>query len=92
LTAIANASFQNEILDIRDAINTTLGISSLDVRNFVDGGNGSRMWIRADAGDVFNFTAVAGETLQSFNVANGIDYVVFDASNTQVAAIHWQTA
>ncbi|MDO9233516.1 MAG: hypothetical protein Q8N02_00535 [Methylotenera sp.] len=92
LTPLANVTDNMEILDIRDSINTTLGISSLDVRNFVDGGNGSRMWIRADAGDVFNFTAVAGETLQSFNVSNGVDYVVFDASNTQVAAIHWQTA
>ena len=81
-----------EILDIRDAINTSLGISSLDVRNFVDGGAGSRLWIRADAGDVFNFNAVAGETLQSFNLTNGVDYLVFDSNNTQVAAIHWQTA
>ncbi|HQO17122.1 MAG TPA: hypothetical protein PLG02_09185, partial [Methylotenera sp.] len=78
--------------DIRDAINTVLNITSLDVRNFVDGGNASNMWIKANAGDVFNFSAVAGETLQSFNVANGVDYVVFDATNTQVAAIHWQTA
>ncbi|MDO9281510.1 MAG: hypothetical protein Q7T88_03905 [Methylotenera sp.] len=92
LTALANASYQNEILDIRDAINTTLNITSLDVRNFVDGGNGSNMWIKADAGDVFNFDAVAGETVQSFNVANGVDYVVLDNTNTQVAAIHWQTA
>lgn len=89
---LANASFQNEILDIRDTISTTLGITSLDVRNFVDGGAGSRMWIRADAGDVFNFSAATGETLQSFNQASGVDYVVFDANNTQVAAIHWQTA
>ena len=92
LTALANETDSMEILDIRDAINTVLNITSLDVRNFVDGGNNSNMWIKADAGDVFNFSAVAGETLQSFNVANGVDYVVFDAANTQVAAIHWQTA
>lgn len=92
LTSLANVTDSMEILDIRDGINTTLNISSLDVRNFVDGGNGSRMWIQADSGDVFNFSAAAGETLQSFNVANGVDYVVYDASNTQVAAIHWQTA
>lgn len=92
LTPLANVTDSMEILDIRDGINTTLNISSLDVRSFVDGGNNSRMWIQADSGDVFNFSAVAGETLQSFNVANGVDYLVYDASNTQVAAIHWQTA
>jgi len=92
LTPLANVTDSMEILDIRDAVNTTLGITSLDVRNFVDGGAGSRMWIRADAGDVFNFSAATGETLQSFNQASGVDYVVFDANNTQVAAIHWQTA
>lgn len=92
LTPLANVTGSMEILDIRDGINTTLNITSLDVRNFVDGGNGSNMWIKANSGDVFNFSAVAGETLQSFNVANGVDYVVFDATNTQVAAVHWQTA
>ena len=92
LTALANETDNMEILDIRDAINTSLNIASLDVRNFVDGGNGSNIWVKANTGDVFNFNVVAGETLQSFNVANGVDYVVFDAANTQVAAIHWQTA
>jgi hypothetical protein len=50
------------------------------------------MWIKANTGDVLNISTVAGETVQSFNVNSGVDYVVYDANNTQVAAIHWQTA
>jgi hypothetical protein len=81
-----------EMLDIRDGVNTSLNVTSLDVRNYVDGGNGSNMWIKANTGDVLNISTVAGETVQSFNVNSGVDYVVYDANNTQVAAIHWQTA
>lgn len=93
MNSLANASYQNEILNIKgDSANTTLSITSLNVRDFVDGGNGSNLWIKADSGDVLNLTTVAGETVQSFNVSTGVDYVVFDAANTQVAAIHWQTA
>jgi Ca2+-binding RTX toxin-like protein len=93
LTPLANETDSMEMLDIRDGVSTSLSATSLDIRNFVDGGNGSNIWIKADAtGDLFQLTRVAGETVQEFNVANGIDYLVFDAANNQVAAIHWQTA
>lgn len=92
LTSLANVTDGMEMLDIRDGVNTSLNITSLDVRNFVDGGNGSNMWIKANTGDLLNVSTVAGETVQSFNVNSGVDYVVYDASNNQVAAIHWQTA
>ena len=96
LTALANETDSMEILNIRDGVISSLSITSLDVRNFVDGGNGSNLWVQADAGEFLNVSnlanTAAGETYQSFNVANGVDYVVFDAANTQVAAIHWQTA
>jgi Ca2+-binding RTX toxin-like protein len=93
LTALANETDLIEILDIRDGINTSLSISSLDVRNFVDGGN-TNLWIKADANDVLIPISVAGETGWSapVAVAGGVDYVIFNSSNVQVAAIHWQTA
>lgn len=92
LTALANETDTMEILDIRDGINTSLSVASLDVRNFVDGGSGSQMWIMANAGDTLNWSLVSGETVQSYSVTGGVDYVVFNASNAQVAQVHWQTA
>lgn len=91
LTTLANVTDTSEILDIRDGVNISFSLTSADVRNFVDGGNGSNIWIKADAGDTISVNSVAGETIKSFSVNGGTDYVAFDASNTQVAAIHWQT-
>jgi Ca2+-binding RTX toxin-like protein len=91
LAALANVTDNMEILNIKDGTNTRLDIASLDVRNLVDGGNGSQMWIKADTGDTINIGLVAGETVQSFAVSGGTDYLVFNAGN-QVAQIHWQTA
>jgi len=92
MTSLANITDTSEILDIRDNVNTILQMTSSDVRNFADNGNGSNLWVKAESGDSLNFTAAAGETLQSFNVYDGVDYVVFDSSDTKIAAIHWQTA
>ena len=94
LSVVANETDTMEILDIRDGLSTTWNWSSLDVRNFVDGGNGSQLWIKADAvGDVLLAPPlVAGETLQTVAVSNGTDYIIYNASNQQVAQIHWQTA
>jgi Ca2+-binding RTX toxin-like protein len=93
LNALANASFQNEYLNIKgDSVNTALTMTSLNVREFVDNGNNSQMWIKADSGDSLNLNLAAGETLQNLAVSGGTDYLVFDATNTQVAQIHWQTA
>jgi Ca2+-binding RTX toxin-like protein len=92
LTALANVTNSMEILNIRDGVNTALGVASLDVRNFVDGGNGSNIWIKADAGDSFAVGLAVGETLQTSTVSTGTEYVIFNSTGTQVAAIHWQTS
>ena len=94
LTALAGVTNNMEILNIRgDGANTALSLSSLDVRNFVDAGNGSRLSIRADSGDSLVINTVAGETISQVNVGAGqIDYLIFNSTNNQVAQIHWQTA
>lgn len=92
LTALANVTANMEVLNIRDAISSSVGISSLDVRNFVDGGNASQIWIKADVGDAINLNLLAGETSQTVSVLGGTDYLVFNAANLQVAQIHWQSA
>lgn len=93
LTALANVTNSMEILDIRgDGISTTLDVGSVDVRNFVDGGNSSEMWVYADSGDAININLSVGESYSSFAVSGGTDYIVFDASGTQVAQVHWLTA
>ncbi|RFO97516.1 hypothetical protein DIC66_06485 [Rhodoferax lacus] len=91
LSTLAAVSDNMEILNLKDGTNTRLDIASVDVRNFVDGGNGSQMWIKADTGDTLNIGVAAGETVQSFAVSGGTDYLVFNAG-AQVAQIHWQTA
>ncbi|KAF0189654.1 MAG: hemolysin-type calcium-binding [Desulfobulbaceae bacterium] len=93
MTSLANATNSMEILDIRDAASTTLSISSLDVRNFVDGGNASQIWIKADSGDHINVTLSGTDTsMQTITVSPfATDYVVFSGT-TQTAQIHWQTA
>ena len=90
LTALAGVTNNMEILDIRDGVNTTLNLASLDVRNFADGGNGSQIWVRANTGDTINVNLVAGETLVQVNGAAGIDYTVFNASAVQVGQVHLQ--
>ena len=92
---LANVTDNMEGLNIKgDGASTELTITSLDVRNYADAGNVSNIWITADAGDTINLTGVAaaGETYQNVAVAGGTDYLIFNAANTQVAAIHWQTA
>jgi Ca2+-binding RTX toxin-like protein len=91
---LANETDQMEGLNIKgDGISTIFSFTSLDIRNFVDAGNASNIWIKADSGDSIVFSSLAvGETKQETSVAGGVDYVIFDATNTQVAAIHWQTA
>lgn len=92
LTDLANVTNNMEILNIRDSISTSLGISSLDVRNFVDGGNASQLTIKADVGDTININLAAGETFQTLNPSPGeTQYVVLDASSQVVAQIQWQT-
>ncbi len=92
---LANVTDNMEGLNINgDGASTELTITSLDVRNYADAGKVSNIWITADAGDTINLTGVAaaGETYQNVAVAGGTDYLIFNAANTQVAAIHWQTA
>ena len=90
LTALAGVTNNMEVLDIRDGVNTTLNLASLDVRNYADGGNGSQIWVRANTGDTININLVAGETLTQTNSASGIDYTVFNASAVQVGQVHLQ--
>jgi len=95
LTTLASVTNNMEILDIRDSTNTNLSIVSLDVRNFVDGGNGSQIWIKADSGDSINLsglTLVGDTAVASSGAAGTTDYTIYNSSNTQVAQIHWQTA
>jgi Ca2+-binding RTX toxin-like protein len=98
LTDLANVTNGVEILDIRNAgADTELNLTSLDVRNFVDNGNASEIWIKADSGgDSLKITldSGAGETtspLTQVPTADG-SYAIFNAANIQVALIHWQTA
>lgn len=92
MSALANVTNSMEILDIRDGASSTLNISSLDVRNFVDGGNASQIWIKADSGDSINISTVAGEASPTTITVSSTatDYIVFNGA-TQVAQIHWQT-
>jgi hypothetical protein len=66
------------------------------VRNFVDSGNSSQFWIRANNGDSLNLSlapADAGGSIRTDTIStNTIDYTFYNASGTQVAQIHWQTA
>lgn len=93
LTALANVTDYVEVLDIRgDATNTNLQIDSLSIQRFVDYGTSSQLWIKADTGDSININLLAGETLQQTVNGSATDYAVFNASNAQIAQIHWQTA
>ena len=96
LTSLAGVSSFIEYLDVRDGVNTTFSLTSLDVRNFVDAGNPSQFWIRANNGDSLNLSlapADAGGSIRTDTISsNTIDYTFFNASGTQVAQIHWQTA
>ena len=95
LTTLAGVTNNMEILDIRDSNSTDLSIVSLDVRNFMDAGNGSQIWIKADSGDSINLsglTLVGDTALSSSGTTGTTDYTIYNSSNTQVAQIHWQTA
>lgn len=92
LTLLASRTNNMEGLNIKgDGANTALGISSSDVQQYCDAGNGSNIWIKADSGDTINVSLSAGETLQTTLVAGGADYTIFNAASAQVAAIHWTT-
>lgn len=90
LTTLAGVTNNMEILDIRDGISTAVTLTSLDVRNFADGGNGSQIWVRANTGDTIALTPAAGETVVQSNSAAGIDYTVYNASAVQVGQVHLQ--
>lgn len=83
-----------EILDIRsDGASTSLTVTSTDVQSFADGGTSSQIWIKADSGDSLNVSTAAGETVIHSTGSTGMtDYTVYNASGTQLAQIHWQTA
>jgi Ca2+-binding RTX toxin-like protein len=94
LSALAGVTNTMEILNIRgDSANTALNVTSADIRAFVDGGNASRLVIKADSGgDSLVINTIAGETVQTVAVGTGAtDYLVFNAG-VQVAQIHWQAA
>lgn len=91
LANLAGITDNCEVLNIRDNVNSTLSLTSAHIQSFVDSGNSSNLWIRAESGDVLNVALLSGESMQSSTVSNGIDYVIFNGS-TQVAAIHWQTS
>jgi Ca2+-binding RTX toxin-like protein len=92
LAALAAVTNSMEVLSIRGdgVVGTTLDVTSLDVRNFVDGGNTSQMWILADSGD--HLTISGGESYSAVTVSGGVDYMIYSASGQQVGQIHWQVA
>jgi len=95
LTTLANVTNNMEKLDICDGSSTNLSLTSLDVRNYCDAGNGSQLWVLADSGDALDLSGLSavGDTyLQSSGASGFTDYTVYNASGTQVAQIHWQTA
>jgi len=94
MTSLANVTNNMEILDIRDGVNTILDLTSLDVRNFVDG-SGTQIWIKADSGDILRISTVAGETELApihFPGSSTTDHLVYNSAQVLVAQIHWQTA
>jgi len=90
LTTLAGVTNNMEILDIRDGVSTALTLTSLDIRNFADGGNASQIWVRANTGDTIAVSPVAGETVVQSNSASGIDYTIYNASAVQVGQVHLQ--
>lgn len=91
LSALANVTDSCEILNIRDSVSSTISLSTTDIQNFVDSGNSSQLWIKAEAGDTLNINLNNDQSVSSFSVYNGVDYVIYTGS-TQVAAVHWQTS
>jgi Ca2+-binding RTX toxin-like protein len=96
MTALAARTDTMEILDIRDGVNTTLSLTSADIRTFVDGANASQIWIKADSGETLNVSNLAlsgaDTSVQTIHVSTtATDYVVFSGT-TQTAQIHWQTS
>lgn len=87
-----------DTLNIRDGASTTMTMSSQDIRNMVDSGNTSQLFVEANTGDTLNLSLAAGESMaisQTISSANGsvyTDYTVFNAANAQVAQIHWHTS
>ena len=95
LAPLAAVTNNMEILSIRgDSASTTLTVTTADVRNFVDGGNGSSLTIKADTGDLLSLTidAAGRQSVELATVANDTTYTIFDSAHTQIAQIHWQTA
>lgn len=90
-----------DTLNIRDGVNTAITISSQDVRYMADYStvNNSQLFVEANNGDTLNLSLVAGETVAVSHITSAIsgngtytDYTVFNASNVQVAQIHWHSA
>jgi hypothetical protein len=87
-----------DTLNIRDGVSTAMTMSSQDIRNLVDNGNTSQLFVEANTGDTLNLSLAAGETMaisQTTSAANSsvyTDYTVFNAANAQVAQIHWHTS
>jgi len=83
-----------DTLNIRgDGAATALSVSSQDVRNMVDSGNASQLYVMADSGDTLGISLSAGETMTSAVVdSTHTDYTIYNASSEQVAQIHWHSA
>jgi hypothetical protein len=82
-----------EVLDIRGGAPTNLSLNYIDVQSFADLTNSSQIWIKADSGDHIAINSVAGETIVPSSGSAGMtDYTILNASNVQIAQIHWQTA
>ena len=87
-----------DTLNISDSKATALTILSSDIRNMVDNGNASQLFVEANTGDTLTISLAAGESVAQSSVtsaANGstyTDYTVFDATMTQVAQVHWHAA
>lgn len=93
LANLAAITSQVEVLDVRDGVSSTLTMTSANIQDFVDltSNNVSHLVVNADAGDVLNLSLSAGQSVQSYSVANGMDYLIFN-DTTQISAVHWLTA
>ena len=90
-----------DTLDISDSKSTAMTISSQDIRNMVDNGNTSQLFVEANTGDTLTIALATGESVGKSSVAvnNALnvtttytDYTVFDAAMVQVAQVHWHAA
>ena len=98
LTSLNSRINSIDTLNIRDGGATAMTISSQDIRNMVDGGNTSQLFVEANTGDSLAISLAAGESIGKSSItsaANGsiyTDYTIFDASMSQGAQVHWHAA